>query len=305
MPGVLEKLLYEQIGGAYEGAPPAQDHKMTDIEITTGNREPTLRGRRLAYDYQWRAFTDWCLERHGDVPLPVPASTVGEYLSYRAAAGARFSTLRVITAAIAHQHTGLELPNPCKDPIVESVLAESERRAPPAAPRSLPLDLEAYRAIRETAQLPRPGRGGWSEALMSASHRGRMDIAMIGLMRDGLLRVKEASDLTWSAIDLMDDGTGRLHLGEGDAAVARTLSADTMMMLDSVRGNARDDERILGLMPNRVSARIGAAAEQAGLGPGYSGESPRLGMLKDLDELGAVLLGERIEDRGFPDGAGA
>ena len=132
-----------------------------------------------------------------------------------------------------------------------------------------------------------------------------MDVAMIGLMRDGLLRVKEASDLTWSAIDLMDDGTGRLHLGEGDAAVARTLSADTMRLLDSVRGNARDDERILGLMPNRVSARIGAAAEQAGLGPGYSGESPRLGMLKDLDELGAVLLGERIEDRGFPDGAGA
>ena len=66
---------------------------------------------------------------------------MGEYLSYRAAAGARFSTLRVITAAIAHQHTGLELPNPCRDPIVESVLAESERRAPPVAPRSLPLDL--------------------------------------------------------------------------------------------------------------------------------------------------------------------
>ena len=302
---MLEKLLYGQIGGAYEGAPPAQDHKMTDIEITTGNREPTLRGRRLAYDYQWRAFTNWCLERHGDVPLPVPASTVAEYLSYRAAAGARFSTLRVITAAIAHQHTGLELPNPCKDPIVESVLAESERRAPPVAPRSLPLDLRAYRAIRETAQLPRPGRGGWSEGLLSARYRGRMDIAMIGLMRDGLLRVKEASDLRWSAIDLMDDGTGRLHLGEGDAAVARTLSADTMRLLDSVRGNARDEERILGLMPNRVSARIGAAAEQAGLGPGYSGESPRLGMLKDLDELGAVLLGERIEDRGFPDGAGA
>ena len=63
--------------------------------------------------------------------------------------------------------------------------------------------------------------------------------------------------------------------------------------------------RVFGLMPNQLSARIGAAAEQAGLGPGYSGESPRLGMLKDLDELGAVLLGEQLEDRGFPDGAGA
>ena len=48
-------------------------------------------------------------------------------------------------------------------------------------------------------------------------------------------------------------------------------------------------------MPNQITLRIGAVAEHAGLGPGYSGESPRLGMLKDLKDLGAVLLGERIE----------
>ena len=69
-----------------------------------------------------------------------------------------------------------------------------------------------------------------------------------------------------------------------------------MRPLDAVRGDATDDERVLGLMPNQITSRIGAAAEQAGLGPGYSGESPRLGMLKDLEELGAVLLSERIED---------
>ena len=269
---------------------------MTDTTITPGDQEPTQGGRRAPYDYQWRAFASWCLERDGDIPLPVPASTVAEYLTHRVEAGASHSTLRVIAAAIARQHTDLELANPCEDPIVESVLAESERSAPPVAPRSRPLDLEAYRAIRETAQLPRPGRGGWDEGLLSARYRGRMDVAMIGLMRDGLLRVKEASALRWSAIELMDDGTGRLRLGEGDAAVSRRLSADTMMMLDAIRGDARDDERVLGLMPNQITSRIGAAAEQAGLGPGYSGESPRLGMLKDLEELGAVLLGERIED---------
>ena len=48
-----------------------------------------------------------------------------------------------------------------------------------------------------------------------------------------------------------------------------------------------------------MGARIGAAAEQAALGSGYGGESPRLGMLKDLEELGAVLLGERIENDGL------
>ena len=122
-----------------------------------------------------------------------------------------------------------------------------------------------------------------------------MDVAIIGLMRDGLIRVKEASALRWSAIELMDDSAGRLRLGDGDAAVSRRLSAGTMRLLDAVRGDATDDQRVLGLMPNQVSARIGAAAEQAGLGQGYSGESPRLGMLKDLEALGAVLLGERLE----------
>ena len=75
-----------------------------------------------------------------------------------------------------------------------------------------------------------------------------------------------------------------------------SCGADSMRPLDAVRGDATDDERVLGLMPNQITSRIGAAAEQAGLGPGYSGESPRLGMLKDLEELGAVLLSERIED---------
>ena len=53
---------------------------------------------------------------------------------------------------------------------------------------------------------------------------------------------------------------------------------------------------VLGLMPNQITSRIGAATEKAGLGSGYGGESPRPGMLKDLDERGAVLLGEQLED---------
>ena len=100
--------------------------------------------------------------------------------------------------------------------------------------------------------------------------------------------------LSWRALDLVRralDGA----MSDPDESLRR---------LDAIRDDAPDDERVLGLMPNQISARIGAAAEQAGLGIGYSGESPRLGMLKDLEELGAVLLGERIEDRGFPDGAG-
>ena len=52
------------------------------------------------------------------------------------------------------------------------------------------------------------------------------------------------------------------------------------------------DERILNLSPNHVGLRIRDAAMRAGLGPGYSGESPRMGMTRDLETLGVRLLGE-------------
>ena len=292
--GVLDKLLYEQIGGAYEDLPPAHTITMTDMQSTSGARQPTRGGRKAPYEYQWRAFADWCGYEAGRLPMPVPPSLVARYLADRAAEGARPSTLRVIAAAIARRHTDAGQPNPCGGPVVESVLAYSERHAPPSAPRSLPLDLEAYRTIRKAAQLPRPGRGRWQEGRWSAQDRGRMDLAMIGLMRDGMLRVREASDLTWGALESLPDGTGRLRTGGGEDVTVRVLSADTMRLLNVIRHDAGDSERIIGLMPNQITLRIGAVAEHAGLGPGYSGESPRLGMLKDLDELGAVLLGERL-----------
>ena len=111
-----------------------------------------------------------------------------------------------------------------------------------------------------------------------------------------MLRVKEEPALRWKVIEQRPNGTGRVTVGEGNAAVARVLSADTMRLLDAIRSNAKDDDRVLGLTPNQITSRIGAAAKQAGLGPGYGGESPRLGMLKDLDEMGAVLLGEQLHD---------
>ena len=72
------------------------------------------------------------------------------------------------------------------------------------------------------------------------------------------------------------------------------MSADTMKLVSSVRRGAGEDEPILGMRPNQVAIRIGAAARQAGLGEGYSGDSPRLGMIQDLETLGVLLLGSHL-----------
>ena len=257
-------------------------------------RQLSLQG--TSYRYQWLMFLDWFGTLEGGVRLPATPEVVAKYLRLRATAGARPSTLKVICSAIARQHTAQNLPNPCESEVVLAILSDLKREAPPAAPRSRPLDLECYRAIRETARRPRKSRDGRLQPAWRAQQRGARDVAMIALMRDGRLRVRDASALTWSAVERLDNGIGRLWLGEGQDAETRVLSADTMSLLDEIRGDAGDDDRIIGLKPNQITLRIRAAAEHAGLGPGYSGESPRLGMLKDLEDLGPVLLGRYLED---------
>ena len=114
---------------------------------------------------------------------------------------------------------------------------------------------------------------------------------MIGLMRDARLRVSEAADLTWGDIERLRGGSGRVRVLGAEEASYREVSADTMKLLLPVRRGAGDDELVLGMRPNQIAIRIGAAARQAGLGEGYSGDSPRLGMIKDMETLGVHLLG--------------
>ena len=95
-------------------------------------------------------------------------------------------------------------------------------------------------------------------------------------------------------MELVGDGTGLVRVGY---AGYRVLSADTMRLLLAIREGAGDGDSVLGLRPNQIATRIGAAARQAGLGEGYADDSPRLGMLRDLETPG-VLLGDRAAGTG-------
>ena len=168
---------------------------------------------------------------------------------------------------------------------------------PPAPPGHFPLDLDCYLAIRRTAHQPRGGRGGRMERTVSARRRGAVDVAMIALMRDARLRVSEAADLTWGDIERVRGGAGRVRVaGDGETG-HREVSADTMKLLQPVRRGAGDDEPVLGMRPNQIGRRIDAAARQAGLGGGYSGDSPRLGMIRDMETVGVHLLGAYSAER--------
>ncbi|MCY4578837.1 MAG: hypothetical protein OXD31_07290 [Chloroflexi bacterium] len=62
-----------------------------------------------------------------------------------------------------------------------------------------------------------------------------------------------------------------------------------MESLRAIRAGAPDDGRVIGLSAGSISRRIGQAAKAAGLGEGFSGHSPRVGMARDLARAGTEL----------------
>ena len=232
-------------------------------------------GTRDSYASQWNSFVAWS-EASGRRPLPASPEDVAAYLEDRSETGARPSTLKVAAAAIARSHRDAGFDVPIHHGTARTVLHELTRDEAPSPIRTLPLDLDRYLSIRRTAHKPRSGRGGWLERAANARRRGSMDVAMIGLMRDARLRVSEAAELTWGDIERVRGGAGRVRVVGTEETGYREVSTDTMRLLLSVRMGAGDDEPILGMRPNQIARRIDAAARQAGLGEGYSGDSPRL-----------------------------
>ena len=243
-----------------------------------------------SYASQWNRFVAWS-QASGRCSLPASAEDVAAYLEDRSDTGARPSTLRVAAAAIARSHKDAGFDTPLHQGAAQTVLDDLMRDDERVPTRALPLDLDSYLAIRKTAHRPRGGRGGRLERTPNARRRGALDIAMIGLMRDARLRVSEAAELTWGDVRRLRGGTGRVHVAGDGVTDYREVSADTMRLLLPVRRAADDDEPVLGMRQNQIARRIDAAARQAGLGEGYSGDSPRLGMIKDLETLGVHLLG--------------
>ena len=246
------------------------------------------------YLVQWRHFLGWALEK-GIRPLPAEPEQVAAYLAERIQEhGHKPATLRVAASAIAFAHKTARANDPCASPEVKRTLRCATRKAGREQKQAEALTEEALAAIESTACQPRPGRGGRNESEETARCRGNLDIALIRLMRDAMLRVSEAAALAWRDIDSQSDGTGRLLIrrsktdAEGQGAVG-FLSTRTMAALALIRNEAKAVDIVFGLRPNQISTRIKQAAQAANLGDGFSGHSPRVGMARDLARAGTEL----------------
>ena len=249
---------------------------------------------RRNYDSQWRRFRGWAREK-GIRTLPADPLQVAAYLAERLEKhGHKPATLQTAAAAIGFKHREEGLPDPCESADVRNTLRSARRKAGMEQKQAEGLTDEALEAIVATACLRRPWGGGRTESAETAERRGMGDIAIVRVMRDALLRVSEAAELQWEDIEEEEDGTGRLLIRrsktdpEGEGAVA-FLSAPTMESLRAIRARAPDDGRVFGLSAGSISRRIGQAAVAAGLGEGFSGHSPRVGMARDLARTGTEL----------------
>ena len=270
---------------------------LTDSELDNLNavlEHEMARNTITNYRVQWRNFIVWAYGK-GIQAFPASPAQVSAYLAERIEEhGHRPATLRVAASAIAFVHKTAGVDDPCASPDVKRTLRSATRKVGLSQKQAEALTAEALDAIQSTACKPRRGRGGRFESQETATCRGNLDIALISLMRDALLRVSEAAVLTWRDIAAEADGTGRLLIRrsktdvEGEGTVA-FLSSQTMETLRLMRRGTADSESVFGLRPNQISKRIKQAAEAAGLGDGFSGHSPRVGMARDLARAGIEL----------------
>lgn len=246
------------------------------------------------YRVQWGNFIAWTAGK-GIRALPADPAQVAVYLAERIEEhGHKPATLRAAAAAIGFIHRTAGQVDPCTGPEVKRTLRSATRKAGKRQKQAEALTAEALAAIRSTIYKPRRGRGGRFESKETARCRGNLDVALISLMRDAMLRVSEATVLTWADIETEADMTGRLLIrrsktdAEGEGAVA-FLSSPTMQALRSICASKAADDSVFGLRPNQISRRIKQAAQAAGLGDGFSGHSPRVGMARDLSRAGIEL----------------
>ena len=273
---------------------PVQVSEEARRRITEALEQSLAPTTRINYMSQWKKWERFAGD-NGYPVFPVDPVHLADWITVRADDGQKPGTIRMGLAAVGAAHRQANIPNPTEDAGIRATMRGITRAAGRAQKQAAGLTAASLAAIRATACVPRIGRGGSLETPATAEARGQIDIALVSLMRDGMLRRSEAESLTWGDLVEERDGTGRLTVArsktdpEGEGAVL-FVSAPTMEVLKAIRSvGAKAGDSIFGLSDDQMARRVTAAAAAAGLGEGYTGHSARVGMAQDLARAGTEL----------------
>ena len=249
---------------------------------------------KRGYEGAWRRFAAWC-EGRGYPALPTAPEVLAAYLLLLGREGKALATIRFHRAAVVERHKAGGLPHPADSGDVRVAISDLERSLGSEQTQARPLDEAAFAVIRRTAAIPRRRPGGGREGLDEALDRGKEDIAIISVMRDAMLRAGEAAALVWADIRPWSDGTGRVYIRRSKTDQRATgalqhIDEQAMSDLELIRpGFHQDRDTVFRMGARQLSVRIRDAAKAAGLGGGFSGHSPRIGMAIDLAIDGSGL----------------
>lgn len=285
-----------------EAAKVADHYVEAILAAVEDSRRPAT---RRAYAGAWRKFREW-VEGEGLESLPADPMTVAAYLVHRAGLGLSMSSLEMDRKAIGYNHRTAGQPNPATSEGVRATMAGLRNQATdkgrndPRQARGLTARL--LRRIEDTAQRQRTGPSGRTESVAFANRRGRVDIALVSVMRDALLRRGEAAELRWRDIEFVHDGTARVTIRRSKTSSASAvlfIGFKASIALRYIRpANPDLNARVFGIATGRtISNRIGAMARAAGLGEGFTGHSPRVGMAQDLIARGMGLTAIMVAGR--------
>ena len=237
---------------------------------------------RKTYRSYWRSWSQWCGEE-GIAPLGASAQQLVDFLKVKAERLSMKSVeLYVAAIACVYDVNDPDGTNPAHAKLVSRKLKALKREKGKRPAQMTGLSAEGFARIQAMARRPQP----W-ETEKQARVRGTKDLAIIGVMRDGLLRVGEAAALTWNDLTEEADGTGCLYIArsksdqEGRGATV-FVSRPTMRWLQEMREMMMEQATMFGLGRGQIYLRIIDAARYAGLPGRYGGHSMRIGMAQDL-----------------------
>ena len=276
---------------ATSAAPVSEEARKRISDALDAALSPATRRNYQAQWQQWEAFA----ADNDYLSFPAQSVHLADWITKRASDGRKPSTIRMGLSAVSAAHRQVNAANPVDDEGVRATMRGLTRQLGRAQKQAVGLTAASLAAVRSTACAPRIGRGGSLESLSTAMARGLTDIALVSLMRDGMLRRSEAAAVSWGDLAAENDGTGRLTVArsktdqEGEGAVL-FISAPTMRALQAIRPNgAKDGDSVFGLSSKQIGRRIASAATAAGLGEGFTGHSARVGMAQDLARTGTEL----------------
>ena len=253
---------------------------------------------RKMYASAWRSFEAWAQAR-GALALPASPPLIAAYLAHLAEERRlSVATVRLHKAALAAVHKAAGHPDPTDNKGVRQIMQGIARAHGKGQKQAQPLTAEALAAVKATARGRRQlGDGKRRESTERASWRGRVDVAMLATLRDGLLRRSEAAALTWGDVEFRDNGSALLQLrrsktdqeAEGVVLYVGREAAQALLDIRSAQELLDPGASVFGMTTRHIGNRVRAAAKAAGLGEGYTGHSGRVGMAQDLVKSGVEL----------------